>query len=289
MLVAPPGTGKTTGVPPALQGLPWAAGRILVVVPRRMAARAAAARMAATHGQRVGQRFGYSVRHDRRVGPDTRVEVVTGGLALRRLQGDPELSGVSAVLLDEFHERSIEQDLLLALLCDVRSSVRDDLRVLVMSATIEAEPVARLLTGPGGPPAPVVRVESPLHPVRTVHRPGSAHDHLAAHVAAVVAEALADTGGDILVFLPGRGEIAATRRQLDRRVGPGVEVRGLHGSMPPGEQDQVLAGSPPVAGGSSCPRPSPRPRSPCPGCASWWTRAGCARRRSIPAAGCRDW
>lgn len=240
VLVAPPGTGKTTGVPPLLAEQPWADGRIMVVVPRRMAARAAAARMAATHGEEVGGRFGYSVRHDRRVGPRTRVEVVTTGLALRRIQADPSLDGVSAVLLDEFHERSVEVDLLLALLADSRTSLREDLRLVVMSATIDPEPVAALLGGPGGRPAPVVGVEARLHPIRTMHRPGSAHARLSDKVAEVVAEALGSTTGDILVFLPGRGEIRETRRRLGDRVAAAVEVVELHGSLPPGRTDELL-------------------------------------------------
>ena len=126
VLVAPPGTGKTTALPPALAEQPWLRGRILLVVPRRMAARAAAARMASQHGTGLGDRFGYSVRGDSRSGPRTVVEAVTPGLLLRRLQADPSLEGVGAVLLDEFHERSVDLDLLLALLCDVRGALRPD-------------------------------------------------------------------------------------------------------------------------------------------------------------------
>ncbi len=206
--VAPPGTGKTTGVPPALLQRPWARGRIILVVPRRMAARAAAARMSHDHGESVGQRFGYSVRHDRRVGPGTVVEAVTPGLLLRRIQNDPSLDGVCAVVLDEFHERSVDLDMLLALLTDVRSSLREDLRLLVMSATLEATRVAEVLSEPHGDdtaadPVPVIRVSAELYPIRTVHRPGSAHDRLDQRVADVVVEAVREDDGDILVFLPG--------------------------------------------------------------------------------------
>ncbi|MEI2697001.1 MAG: DEAD/DEAH box helicase [Microthrixaceae bacterium] len=167
VLVAPPGTGKTTGVPPALVAQPWArGGRIVVVEPRRLAVRTAAARMAEMAGESVGRSVGYSVRGERRVGPGTRIEVVTEGLFLRRIQLDPTLEGVSAVLLDEFHERSLDVDLALALTLDVRSALRPDLRLLVMSATIDPEPVAAVL-GHGGDPAAVVAATAPLFPVET--------------------------------------------------------------------------------------------------------------------------
>jgi len=241
VLVAPPGTGKTTELPPALDADPSA--RVVLVVPRRMAARAAAARMAHRHGGAVGGRFGYSVRNDRRAGRDTVVEAVTPGLLLRRLQSDPSLEGVGRVILDEFHERSVDLDLLLALLLDVRSALRPDLQLLVMSATLQASTVASVMGGEG-PAAPVVEVESAIHPVQTIHRPGSAHDPLPRRVAGVVTEALADHAGDVLAFLPGRGEIVATARELGRRSGGGVEVHELHGSLRPEETDEILAPAP---------------------------------------------
>jgi ATP-dependent helicase HrpB len=211
----------------------------VLVVPRRMAARAAAARMADQHGGRVGERFGYSVRHDSRVGPHTAVECVTPGILLRRLQNDPSLQGVSTVIVDEFHERSVDQDLLLALLLDVRGALREDLQLLVMSATLEAGAVADLLGG-----VPVVSVASPLYPIRTIYRPGSAHDRLDARVAEVTHEALGAAHGDVLVFLPGRAEIRSVARVLDSRVAGGVEICELHGSVPPQRIDEILSPAP---------------------------------------------
>lgn len=244
VLVAPPGTGKTTAVPPALIGEPWATGRIVVLEPRRLAARAAARRMAELHGEEPGRTFGHSVRGERVVSDATRVEVVTEGLLLRRLQRDPELADVAAVVLDEFHERSADSDLALALLLDARASLRPDLRLLVMSATLDPAPVAALLAD-GGDPAPVVEVTAPLHPVEVRYRPGSVHDRLEDRVAVVVAEALRTDPGDVLVFLPGRPEIRRTRRALERLgTVDDVVVRELHGSLPPAEQDDVVRPDP---------------------------------------------
>lgn len=240
VLVAPPGTGKTTGVPPALLGERWATGRIVVLEPRRLAARTAASRMAQVAGEQVGQTYGYAVRGERRGSARTRVEVVTEGLLVRRLQSDPSLDGISAVLLDEFHERSIDTDLALALLLDLRGSLRPDLRILVMSATLDPTPVATLLADERGP-VPVVEATSPMHPVEVRYRPGSAHDPLERRVAAVVAEAVANDPGDVLVFLPGRPEIRRTARELGRVALPGgVQVHELHGSLPTAEQDEVI-------------------------------------------------
>jgi ATP-dependent helicase HrpB len=247
VLVAPPGTGKTTGLPPALLEEPWLGeGRIVVVEPRRLAARAAATRMAAVHGSSVGDRFGYAVRGERRTSAATRVEVVTEGLFLRRLQADPTLDGVGAVLLDEFHERSVDLDLALTLLVDVRAALRPDLRLLVMSATLQPGPVAELL-GDEHQPAPVVEATAPLFDVATRYRPGSAHDPLEQRVAEVVVEALRTDPGDLLVFLPGRPEIHRVARALERRgvgssggAGPEVLVEQLHGSLSPAEQERVV-------------------------------------------------
>lgn len=239
VLVAPPGTGKTTGVPPAIAahagGGP--AGKTIVVVPRRMAARAAASRMAHNAGEAVGQRFGYSVRDDRCVSRHTVVETVTPGLLLRRIQADPELPGTTTVVLDEFHERSLDQDLLLALLLDTRHGLREDLRLLVMSATLDVEAVAGVL----GTSTPVVTVESPLHRVTTHWRPGSAHEPISRRVAEIIVEAVNSTVGDVLVFLPGRGEISATARLLTGRLSTGVKVLELHGSLSARRQDEVLS------------------------------------------------
>ena len=243
VLVAPPGTGKTTGLPPALLDEPWLGDhRIVVVEPRRLAARAAATRIATVHGSGVGERFGYAVRGERRTSGATRVEVVTEGLFLRRLQADPTLDGVGAVLLDEFHERSVDLDLALTLLVDVRAALRPDLRLVVMSATLQPGPVAELLGAANGP-APLVEATAPLFDVATRHRPGSAHDPLEQRVAEVVLEALRSDPGDVLVFLPGRPEIHRVERELERR-GAGVLVEQLHGSLSPAEQERVVHSDP---------------------------------------------
>ncbi len=245
VLVAPPGTGKTTAVPPALLDEPWATGRLVVTEPRRLAARAAARFMADRLGGPVGGTVGYSVRGERCTSPGTRIELVTEGLLLRRLQHDPSLDGVSAVLLDEVHERSTDLDLLLALLVDVRGALRPDLRLLAMSATVDPGPVAELLGVPGGRPAPVAVTELPPHPVDTRYRPGNLHDPLEDRTAAVIVEALRTDPGDVLVFLPGRGEIRRTAAALGRAGLPAaVDVLELHGSVPDAEQDRVLRPEP---------------------------------------------
>jgi ATP-dependent helicase HrpB len=245
VLVAPPGTGKTTGVPPALLAEPWAhEGRIVMLEPRRLAARAAARRMAEQCGEKVGGTFGHSVRGERRIGPGTRVEVVTEGLLVRRMQSDPTLEGVSAVVLDEFHERSIDTDLALALLLDLRASLRADLRILVMSATLDPAPVAAMLGG-AGDPVPVVEATAPMHPVELRYRPGSLHDPLERRIAATISDSVRSDPGDVLVFLPGRPEIRRTRRELERLGLPQeIVVQDLHGSLPPGEQDAAVRPDP---------------------------------------------
>ena len=187
---------------------------------------------------RSGTRY---VANDR-VSPRTRIEVVTEGLFLRRLQSDPTLDGVAAVLLDEFHERSADVDLALALVADVRASLRPDLRVLIMSATIDPGPLAALLGAPGAP-VPVVEATAPIFPVETRHRPGSAHVPLEDRVAEVVRESLRTDTGDVLVFLPGRPEIHRVRRALEGNrvaLAGSVEVAELHGSLSPTEQDHVV-------------------------------------------------
>lgn len=247
VLVAPPGTGKTTVVPTRLAAQPWSIdNRIVVVEPRRLAARAAARRMAEMAGEPVGRTVGYSVRGERRVGRSARVEVVTQGLFVRRIQEDPELHGIAAVLLDEFHERSIDTDLTLAFLLDARSALRPDLRLLVMSATIDPRPVAALLGGDDHAGVPVVTATAPLFDVETRYRPGSAHDPLEGRVTETVLEALRSDHGDVLVFLPGRGEIRRTRRALTRSLGEAadVELCELHSSLSPQEQSRVLQPSP---------------------------------------------
>lgn len=234
VLVAPPGTGKTTLVPLALAAA--VPGRVLVAEPRRLAARAAAARMAALLGEEVGATVGYSVRGDRRVRRDTRIEVVTSGLLVRRLQDDPELAGVEVVLLDECHERQLDADLLLALLLDARAGLRPDLRVLATSATVAADRLSELLGG--GAPAPVIEVRARNHPVATSYVPRLPRERIETHVARATRAALTDTDGDILVFLPGAAEIRRTAAAL---TGLGdVDLVPLHGRLPASQQHAAL-------------------------------------------------
>ena len=244
---APPGTGKTTLVPPALAAV--VPGRVIVTQPRRIAARAAARRLAQLLGEPVGQTVGYTVRGESTTTAATRVEIVTTGVLLRRLQNDPELVGVGAVVLDECHERQVDADLALALLVDVRANLREDLVVVAMSATIEAERTAELLGGHSERAAPVVTVESPLFPVTDVWCPPAAPaldqrgvtGAFLDHVAATTRRALAEQTGDVLVFVPGAGEVNAVVRRLG---GLDVDVRPLHGRLPSREQDLALtAGS----------------------------------------------
>jgi ATP-dependent helicase HrpB len=241
VLVAPPGAGKTTLVPLALLGADWLSGTILVLEPRRLATRAAAHRMAQLLGEGdVGGTVGYRIRMETRVGPNTRIEVVTEGILTRMLQSDPALSGVGAVIFDEFHERSLHADVGLALALQTRSLFREDLRLLVMSATLEAEPVAGLLGG-----APVLESRGRTFPVETRWRERAVEGWIEPAVAATVQDALHESG-DILVFLPGAGEIRRTRERLaEGGLPPDVELHTLHGSLPREAQDRAVAPSPP--------------------------------------------
>ncbi|UQU68500.1 ATP-dependent helicase HrpB [Couchioplanes caeruleus] len=244
VLVAPPGTGKTTVVPLTLADP--GGGRVIVAEPRRVAARAAARRMAALLGEQVGARIGYTVRGDRKVSRDTRVEVVTTGVLVRRLQRDPELAGTATVILDECHERHLDSDLALAFLVEVRAALRPDLHVLATSATAEAQRLSEVLGD-----APVVAASAALHPVE-VHwcpppQPVAAphglrvDPRLLDHVAATTRRALADGDGDVLVFLPGAREISTVAGRLG---GTGVDVVTLHGRLSGSEQDAALRPGP---------------------------------------------
>lgn len=238
MLVAPPGTGKTTVVPLALAA--GITGRVIVAEPRRLAARAAAGRMAALLGEQVGETVGYSVRGDRRGGRRTRIEVVTSGLLVRRLQDDPELTGVDVVVLDECHERHLDADLLLALLLDARAGLRPDLRVLATSATVAAEHLSALLGGDHA--APVVRVHARTYRVDTTYFPSLPQERIEAQVARATRTALAGTEGDVLVFLPGAAEIRKTTALLADL--DGVDVVPLHGRLSAARQDTALRPGP---------------------------------------------
>lgn len=241
VLVAPPGAGKTTRVPVGLLDEPWAQGLKLVLLsPRRIAARAAAARMASERGERVGDTIGYRVRLDSRIGPQTRIEVVTEGVFTRMVQDDPELRGVAAVLFDEFHERSLEGDLGLALARDAQSALRPDLKILVMSATLDAARVSALLGD-----APVIVSEGRMFPVTYVYRPRDPRGRLEQETASAVRVALAAEGGSALVFLPGVREIERTADALRADLrDPSVDIRPLYGAMSPADQDAAIAPAP---------------------------------------------
>lgn len=241
---APPGTGKTTFVPPTVAA--QVAGRVVVTQPRRIAARAAASRLAALLDEPVGATVGYTVRGDRQVGSSTVIEFVTSGVLLRRLQRDPDLPGVGAVVLDEVHERALDGDLVLAFLIDVRATVRPDLAIVAMSATVEAERTAALLAA--GTPAPMVEIAGDIHPV-TEHWVAPAAEILATdergvtprfldHVATTTVSALAEHPGDALVFVPGVREV----EQVMRRLGDvaEVDVFALHGRLDAADQQRAL-------------------------------------------------
>src|SRR6185295_795298 len=199
VLVAPPGAGKTTRVPLALLDAPWLAGqKIVMQEPRRLAARAAARRMAATLGEAVGETVGYRVRLDNKVGPRTRIEVVTDGLFLRMLQDDPSLEGVGCVIFDELHERGLETDLAFALVREAQQALREDLRVVAMSATLDPGPVAERLGG-----APLVESAGRMFPVKTLYLDREADGRFEDSVAGAVRRALSEESGSTLVFLPG--------------------------------------------------------------------------------------
>lgn len=235
VLVAPPGAGKTTRVPLALLDAPWRGDRrIIMLEPRRLAARAAADQMARLLGEEVGQTVGYRVRMDSKVSAKTRVEIVTEGVFTRMLLDDPELSGVAAVLFDEFHERSLDGDLGLALALDA-AALRPDLRVLVMSATIDGARVAKLLDD-----APVIESLGRAFPVETLNREPNPLLRLEDQVTAAILETLREHDGSALVFLPGQGEITRVAERLAGRVPANTEIAPLYGQLTPAEQDRAI-------------------------------------------------
>lgn len=254
VLEAPPGAGKTTRVPLALLNEPWLAGqRILMLEPRRLAARAAAERLASELGEKVGETVGYRIRLDSKVGPNTRIEVVTEGILTRRLQDDPALEGVGLLIFDEFHERSLDADLALALSLNGRDLFRDEqpLKILLMSATLEGERLAGLLDD-----APILRSEGRMFPVDVRWgRPFQPGEFIEPRLVQTVLEALNDESGSVLVFLPGQAEIRRVHQQLADAVGerPEILLCPLHGELdlaaqraaiepaPPGKRKVVLA------------------------------------------------
>ncbi|MBO2944190.1 ATP-dependent helicase HrpB [Paenibacillus sp. F411] len=238
VLIAEPGAGKTTRVPLAFLTETWLKGhKIIMLEPRRLAARSAAAFMANALGEAVGARIGYRVRADSRVSPETVIEVVTEGVLTRMLQEDPELTGVGMIIFDEFHERNLHGDLGLALALECQSVLREDLRLLVMSATMEAEPVSRLLGG-----AEIITCSGRSYPVETFYMPPPSGQALEVSVAAAIIRSLHETSGDILVFLPGMKEIERTGRALRSAGLPEhAVVRQLHSRLRQPEQELAVA------------------------------------------------
>jgi ATP-dependent RNA helicase HrpB len=241
VLVAPPGAGKTTRVPPALLDEPWILGRkIIVLEPRRLAARAAAERMARERGEATGDTIGYRVRLQSRIGPRTRIEVVTEGVFARMILADPALDGVAAVLFDEFHERSLDADLGLALALDAQGALRPDLRLVAMSATLDGARVASLMSD-----APLIESVGRLHPVTTRYLGRDARAHLEPQIADAVLAALRTDPGSVLVFLPGAREIRRTETLLRERLAdPVVMLAPLYGAMDMGAQDRAIEPAP---------------------------------------------
>ncbi len=236
VLVAPPGAGKTTRVPLVLAGEEWAAGRrILVLEPRRLAARAAAERMARTLGEPVGETVGLRVRFGSKLSRKTRIEILTEGVFTRLILDDPMLDGVAAILFDEFHERSLDADLGLALARDVQQGLREDLRILVMSATIDGARIAKLLGD-----APVIASEGRAFPVETRYAGRDARP-IEPQVADTIMRAMRAETGSLLAFLPGAGEIRRTKTLLDGRAEPSTDVVALYGALTGDEQDRAIA------------------------------------------------
>jgi len=247
VLQAPPGAGKTTRVPLFLLEETLFKRKILMLEPRRLATRAAAERMAELLGEPVGKTIGYRMRGDNKVSANTRVEVVTEGILTRMIQSNPELPEISCIIFDEFHERSLQADLGLALSLEIRAALRDDLCLMVMSATLDAAPVAALMGD-----APIVTSMGKSHPVakkflpRPWSQPGRNGPRFEAAVASLVTTATSETAGGVLVFLPGAGEITRVQRLLSTSFGPDVTIRTLYGAMP--FKDQRAAITPPAKG-----------------------------------------
>jgi ATP-dependent helicase HrpB len=239
LLIAPPGAGKTTKVAPALLAEQWCVGQVLLLVPRRLAARAAAEFMAGALGEAPGETVGYATRLDSRVGKQTRVVAMTHGVFLSRIQSDPELAGVSAVLFDEVHERSIDNDLSLALALDAGGALRDDLRLVAMSATLDVERFQRLLAA-----APTIVSEGKSFPLQLRYVGRDAAHSIELQMSSVIRAALAAHDGSLLAFLPGVAEIERTAEALGA-ISADVELHKLHGGIEPAAQRKALAAPPP--------------------------------------------
>lgn len=244
VLVAPPGAGKTTAVAPALLGEPWCIGEILLLSPRRLAARAAAERMAALAGEPVGGTIGYATRLDTRRSKATRITVLTEGIFLKRIQADPELAGVSAVLFDEVHERSLDSDFGLALALDAQAALRPDLRLLAMSATLDGARFGTLMAKEDEQPAPVIESQGRAYPIALIHLGRAAEKRIEDEMAPAIRRALAEGEGSLLAFLPGVAEIERTAERL-AALPADVDLHRLHGSLDPRDQRTAIAPSPP--------------------------------------------
>ncbi len=236
VLQAPPGAGKTTVVPLALLDSGLVAGRIIMLEPRRLAARAAAERMASTLGQKPGQTVGYRIRGDVKSGAETRIEVVTEGILTRIIQSDPDLPGIGAVIFDEFHERSLNADLGLALTLELREALRPDLTLIIMSATLDAQPVADMIG------APTITSDGRAFPVETrwLDRPAPANERMEDTATGLILTALAETEGGVLVFLPGEGEIRRVADRLADKIPADVVIQPLFGAMPFAQQRAAI-------------------------------------------------
>ncbi|MDR9499283.1 MAG: ATP-dependent helicase HrpB [Hydrogenovibrio sp.] len=248
VLQADPGAGKSTAVPSYLLSRDWLAGqKILMLEPRRLAVKSLATYLARCHQQPVGQSIGYQVRHERRISQATRLEILTEGILTRRLQSDPELAGIGLVIFDEFHERSLHADLALTLLLEVQSALRPDLRILVMSATLAAEPMAQWL-GAYQQPVSISQASGRQFPVTTHYLSSSQppHSDWLPQVPALIRRALTESDGDVLVFLPGEGAIHRLTGRLNQMLAdePHIRVRALYGRLPPAEQSAAIAPCP---------------------------------------------
>jgi ATP-dependent helicase HrpB len=241
ILVAEPGAGKTTRVPLALLNEPWLSGKkILMLEPRRLAARAAASRMAQTLGEELGATVGYTVRLERKVSKATRIEVVTEGILTRRLQADPELSDTGLIIFDEFHERSLDGDLGLALSLDVQRGLRDDLKILVMSATLDTAKLSTHLDD-----APIISAKGRMFPVETRYIDKTSRQTIVTDASRAIAKVLREVKGSLLVFLPGEGEIRRVEQALlTEGVPDNTDVRPLYGAMALVDQDAAIKPSP---------------------------------------------
>jgi len=242
VVLAAPGAGKTTRIPPALLDAPWLKGqKIVMLEPRRLAARMAAARMASERGEALGETVGFRVRLESKVSARTRIEVVTEGILTRRLQSDSELAGTGLLIFDEFHERSLDADLGLALALDIQRGLRPDLRILVMSATLDEQGVAAVLGG-----APVIASEHRPFPVTTRYLEKPPSDDTPREMTALIRRALAEEEGSVLAFLPGEGEIRRVQEALEQNLPDNVRVAPLFGALSPDEQQRAV--DPPPAG-----------------------------------------